>query len=148
MVKNRVKIVDNRAYRINSYGEHNDYPQDVIDISNASPTLTGCISLYKKFVGGNGFLSKETGNLKVNDYETLNDLLIKIVNDMCTFGGFAVHVNYNILYQGRMQSKLILFYHFHIHRIIFPWNIPQNQPPFRILSTDNILHHLILSFLK
>lgn len=67
-----------------SYGERNNYPQEVRNLVNNSVTGSSCLKIYKSFINGNGFSNGE-----------YSQLLSEIVNDLCTFGGFAILVNYN-----------------------------------------------------
>lgn len=82
---------------IQSYGEDNLYPQNLSTICAASGTAVTCLSRYEKFVEGYGF-----GDL-ISDYTinrrgmTLDDILHDVSGDVARFGGFALHVNYNLL---------------------------------------------------
>ena len=84
--------------RLQSYGEDNLYPQNISAIVSASGTASSCIARYEKFVEGYGFA--DVGEITINRRGmTLDDVLHDVGGDVARFGGFAVHVNYNILGQ-------------------------------------------------
>lgn len=86
------------ALRLQSYGADNLYPQHLADITAASGTATTCLARYAKFIEGNGFVDDRLAELIVNHIGmTGDDLLHQISQDVSRFGGFAVHVNYNVL---------------------------------------------------
>ena len=87
----------NGRYRMKMYGSDNLYPQHVQRITEASGTASLCLSRYTKFVEGNGFRGDAFANYMANDEETFDDVLKQIASDVCHFGGFALHVNYNVL---------------------------------------------------
>lgn len=90
----------NRGLKIQTYGEQNDYPQRVDEIVEASETGSPCVRLYSKFIIGRGF-SQERFFKSVVDSKgnTVDTLLQSIADDLAKFGGFAIHVNYNALYE-------------------------------------------------
>lgn len=89
-----------QTYRIQSYGENNDFPQSVQEIVQASQTGSACLSIYRDFVFGLGFKDETVAKFKVNrEGQTLEQLLHQIVNDYTLFGGFALHCNFNENYQ-------------------------------------------------
>lgn len=93
----RVTSKDLQRFDIESYGADNLYPQNLKRIVQASGTATLCLNRYAKFVEGYGF-GGELASLVVNDEGvTADDMLHDISGDLCEFGGFAVHVNYNVL---------------------------------------------------
>lgn len=98
----RVEVVDIDRFHIMAYGADNLYPQHLKRIVQASGTATLCLNRYAKFVEGFGF-GAELATLPVNDDGvTADDLLHDVAGDLCEFGGFAVHVNYNVL--GEISS--------------------------------------------
>jgi hypothetical protein len=89
-------------YNITTYGADNLYPQHLQRITKASGTATLCLNRYAKFVEGWGF-DERLSRMVVNDEgETADTLLHDVVGDLCEFGGFALHVNYNLL--GEVSS--------------------------------------------
>lgn len=84
------------SLRLQSYGDDNLYPQHLAAITAASGTASGCLARYEKFVEGYGLVG--IGDAIINRRGmTLDDLLHDVSGDVARFGGFAVHVNYNIL---------------------------------------------------
>ena len=97
--KPKPRVEDNYSSRFNveTYGEDNLYPQNLQRIVQASGTATLCLNRYAKFVEGFGF-GGDLATLIINDDGvTADDLLHDVSGDLCEFGGFAVHVNYNVL---------------------------------------------------
>lgn len=82
-------------FNIQTYGEDNLYPQHLRRIVSASGTATLCLNRYAKFIEGDGFrgLAYDTS---FNADDTGDTLLHDICKDVAEFGGFALHVNYNI----------------------------------------------------
>ena len=95
--KQRVEVVDGMSLGIQNYGLKNDYPQKIKTVTAASVTAKGCISTYQKFMQGGGFLDTIFYKSKVNSKGlTCDQLLNLIVKDLADYGGFAVHLNYNV----------------------------------------------------
>ncbi len=85
-------------YEIQAYGAGNDFPQIIDEIVGASTTGVSCIRTYAKFIAGQGFMQRGLGAIKVGaSGETLNDLRRWVANDFARYGGFAIHLNYNLL---------------------------------------------------
>lgn len=98
--KNRVKVRRNRVKSILDWGDTNDYPQSVLDIVNSSYTGSACLDIYHKFIYGHGFADKDNYQIVVNEEgETADSLLDAVAGDYATFGGFALHLNRNLLGQ-------------------------------------------------
>lgn len=96
----RYEVDKSTQYSIQTYGLANDYPQNVIEIVNASVTGSGCVKRYGEFINGKGFADAELGNMRVNGRkETFNRLLSFVASDYARFGGFALLVNYNANYR-------------------------------------------------
>lgn len=97
-LKTKQRRIDSelKTLGIASYGEFNDYPEKVLEVSQASPTGTGCLHTCIKFVKGNGFEDVALQNFILNHKgDTGGELQQKLVKDYKTFGGCAVHVNYD-----------------------------------------------------
>lgn len=85
-------------FRMQSYGNDNLYPQNIQQLTAASGTAKLCISRYAKFIEGYGFDSEILAALVLNHGgSTADDILHDVANDLANFGGFALHVNYNVL---------------------------------------------------
>lgn len=97
----------NRGLKIQTYGEKNDYPQRVDEIVEASETGSSCVRLYSKFIIGRGF-SQERFFKSVVDSKgsTVDALLQSVAEDFAKFGGFAIHVNYNALFEITSASHV------------------------------------------
>lgn len=98
--KKRFESVDYKLYDIISYGEKNDYPQSVVDVIRASYTGKGCMDNYRKFIFGKGFADQTIYQMIVNsDGDTMDTILDGVSNDLAMFGGFSLHLNFNLLGQ-------------------------------------------------
>jgi len=97
------KRLDNKIDRslgIQTYGEKNDYPQSVMEIISASVTGKSCLDVYRKFINGKGFQDEDLyGKILNSKGETSDIILSKISDDYSSFGGFALHLNYNLNYK-------------------------------------------------
>lgn len=83
---------------IKSYGLNNIYPQEVKRIVAASSTGAACVDRYARFIEGNGFASEAIADMVVaTNGATANDILTAVAADLALFGGFALHVNYDVL---------------------------------------------------
>lgn len=90
----------NERFEIVNWGVLNDYPQQILRLIQNSTTGQECCGLYANFINGRGFKDELIKNLVVNRRnETLDTILEKVSQDYATFGGFALHLNYNALLQ-------------------------------------------------
>lgn len=88
---------------IQSYGHDNLYPNKLSEVMAASAIACGCLSRYTDFIEGNGFNSQVISDYEINGSgETLDDILSLLSFDLAKFGGFAIHVNYDVL--GRIRN--------------------------------------------
>ena len=96
----RVESLNNKSLGVQSFGQENDYPQRLIEIVDASATGSSCMSIYKKFIVGRGFAQADFYKAVIDSKGTTVDALLDGVGeDLARFKGFALHVNYNALYQ-------------------------------------------------
>lgn len=96
----RFDLRNDRGLGVQSYGEYNDYPQQLIEIVNASGTGKSCVNTYAKFISGKGFEDKDFYKKIVNRFGHTNDYIVdQISKDFAEFGGFAIHVNWNANFQ-------------------------------------------------
>lgn len=94
----RMEVRDAQRWRLQTYGADNLYPQHLQRITVASGTAELCLARYRKFVEGNGWRSLSLARMRCNrDGDTADNLLHAIADDLTRFGGFALHVNYNVL---------------------------------------------------
>lgn len=81
-----------------AYGYNNLYPQDIKQIVASSESGTSCLKRYIDFISGNGFKNEKFSETIINRHgDTADDLLQQVSSDLGTWGGFAIHVNYNLL---------------------------------------------------
>lgn len=93
----RVTTVYNSSWKIQAYGEDNLYPSRMEDLISNSPTGGTCLERYIAFLEGNGFYDDDFSSYICNTRgDTVDDILRLVVTDVGKFGGFAVHVNYNL----------------------------------------------------
>lgn len=98
--ENRIDSRNDKYLGIQTFGDRNDYPQQVMEIVDGSCTGFSCVCVYSKFINGKGFTNSDFSKLVVNKSSlTINLLLRLISNDFAMFRGFALHLNYNANYQ-------------------------------------------------
>ena len=96
----RVEVNYASRFKMQTYGDDNLYPQNLMAITSASGTAELCINRYAKFIEGFGFKNEALANYYLNrDEMTADTLLHSVASDVAKFGGFALHVNYNVLCQ-------------------------------------------------
>lgn len=96
----QLRTRNDRIYHIQSYGEQNDYPQKLMEVVGASITGGACVDQYSRFVFGRGFRQQDFFKAQVNERgDRADDVLDAIAHDLAQFGGFAVHVNWNALFE-------------------------------------------------
>ena len=94
---NRFDTRSDPKLKVQTYGEHNDYPQQVLEVVQASNTGRTCVGVYSKFMFGQGFLDDRLYGVAVNGGgQTADDLLDQVVSDLAHFGGFAIHINWSV----------------------------------------------------
>lgn len=94
-------------YNIISYGDTNDFPQVIDEIVTASKTGNACLDIYEDFVYGMGFAEPGVGSICVNSKgQTLSKLMRLVVDDYTRYGGFVIHVNYNMNYRIRSMAHV------------------------------------------
>lgn len=96
--KERVEVVDVTNLDIQAYGKGNNYPQMIMRLIGASSNAKSCINRYAKFCRGAGFKDSIFYKSIVNTKGQTCDTLLRLSSDdLAKFGGFALHVNYNLL---------------------------------------------------
>jgi hypothetical protein len=96
----RLDVVSDRSLNVQTYGKDNDYPQMVLEILSASTSGKSCVEVYRKFVNGKGFFDETLYNKVLNRKQQTGDsILSEIVKDYTYFGGFCLHMNYNLNFQ-------------------------------------------------
>lgn len=82
---------------IKAYGRNNLYPQQAKAILDSSSTGAQCADRYARFIEGQGIANAVIYELEVNRYgETTDDILTAVAQDLANYGGFALHVNYDL----------------------------------------------------
>ena len=82
---------------IKAYGRNNLYPQQAKAILDSSSTGAQCADRYARFIEGQGIANSIIYDLEVNHYgETTDDILTAVAQDLANYGGFALHVNYDL----------------------------------------------------
>lgn len=82
---------------IKAYGRNNLYPQQAKAILDSSSTGAQCADRYARFIEGEGIANAIIYSLDVNHYgETTDDILSAVAQDIANYGGFALHVNYDL----------------------------------------------------
>lgn len=103
MAKKAKRPIDMRYLsnlRITSYDADNLYPQNVRKIVLNSKTGSGCLGRYIGFIEGNGITDTALSQMKVNrDGQSMDEVHSLCSSDLAFHGGFALHVNYNIIGQ-------------------------------------------------
>ena len=95
----RIRVFDSKSLKIQSWDKANDYPHKIADAIAESGTALSCIDVYATFIRGAGFLTSLSDSIVNRKGQTLNDLLALVAIDRATYGGFAIHVNYNEFYE-------------------------------------------------
>ena len=94
----RIDISYVSRFKMQAFGNDNLYPQNLRAITQSSGTAELCLARYTKFIEGYGFADEGFSELVANHRgETADDVLHNLAADLARFGGFAVHVNYNVL---------------------------------------------------
>jgi len=95
----RFVVKENKTDGIINYDTDNSFPQRMSKTVAGSVTATSCLRLYSKFNFGQGFEDDNLMSLNVNIHQTANDVLEATSNDLSTYNGFALHFNYNLLFE-------------------------------------------------
>ena len=94
----RFAVTDYKSFNIQYYDTDNLYPQRLLKLNAASGTAGLCISTYAKFIEGGGLLDSILYRFKIGvNGETVDQVHSLLCKDLATFGGMAIHVNYNLL---------------------------------------------------
>lgn len=83
------------------YGRDNLYPNIVRQIISASATGSLCVNRFASFIEGNGLVDENLAYLVVNRHgEMLDGIHRKVCRDLAWYGGFALHIGYNVFGQA------------------------------------------------
>lgn len=78
-----------------SYGDHNDFPQNLKDAILSSPTAISCYSTLQSFIFGSVDETNETLSTEVSESTTLLELHDLASSSLAMFDGVAFLVRYN-----------------------------------------------------
>ena len=93
----RVDVAYLATLGIKAYGANNLYPQQAKAILDSSSTGAQCADRYARFIEGDGLQDEAMAELVVNHLGmTADDLVTAIASDIANYGGFAIHVNYDL----------------------------------------------------
>jgi len=113
------KFLYNKSKEYVSYGDENNYPQYLLELSNKSALHSAILDKKFKGVQGLGFsyegdINKNLDNFleNPNPNESMEDLLEKIVNDLEIFGGYYLQVIWN-----KAGTKILELYHMPFEKI-------------------------------
>lgn len=99
----RLIVIDGSALGIKTYGADNGYPQRMLNLYNASGSAKMCANLCARYIIGKGFedlkFYKTIIGRQDDEDLTPDKLLRMLAADKARFRGFAIHLNYNALYQ-------------------------------------------------
>lgn len=86
-----VEKSNNKGYV--SYGEFNDYPNYLFELYENSSLFNAIVATMTDYIFGDGFETNATLPKYINrKFETLEDVIKKMIIDYIIFGGFAVQV--------------------------------------------------------
>lgn len=93
----RVDVSYLSSLKIQAYGHDNLYPQNAYNLISASSNGRSCLNRYARFIEGNGFKEIAFSEYVVNrSGETADAIQTLMAKDLAQYGGFALHVNYNL----------------------------------------------------
>ncbi len=96
----RLIIVNGDKLGIKTYGPDNGYPQRMLNLYNASGSAKMCANLCAAYLIGKGFEDLVFYSSVVNGKGITPDkLLRRVAHDKSKFRGFALHVNWNSIYE-------------------------------------------------
>lgn len=92
---NRIVKINDAVYSddIIKYDTDNKFPQNIIKYISESGTATRCVDELERYATAEGFVDAELGNTKVNETQTLNDLLEELNQQSVYFEGNALHIS-------------------------------------------------------
>lgn len=110
-VPQRLTIREDNRIKIKRFGINNVYPQLMIELLEKSGNTVKAINTKAKFLRGEGFENEPLNYEVFNKYgDTGSDLLNNIAYQLALFNGFAIHINYNALFQ--IDSLEVIPYQF------------------------------------
>ena len=96
IIEKRIEVPVDYQYDITYYGSSNLYPQLMDELYKRSPLTKQAIKVLSEFTMGEGWSGN--GDKVVNRFgQTFNDMLRLASEDLNTFNGFALHLNFNAI---------------------------------------------------
>jgi len=96
----RITTPSNKQAGIISWDFDNNYPARMRNVVADSVTASNCLKVYNRFVMGRGLADPDFAVAKVNDNnETADKVIRRLIADKGFIGAFAVHFNYNSVYE-------------------------------------------------
>lgn len=89
------EVKENTSKGIIEFGPGNALPNELLQITQDSPTATACLGRLTQFIAADGFSGEEESAFQVNDYQTADELLDEIASYEATFNGFALLIRYD-----------------------------------------------------
>lgn len=98
-----------------NWGEDNLYPNFLIDIADKSSLHGSILNSKSNYIFGDGLIDKKSGEfleeIRVNEDDSLSELIKKCINDLVYFNAFAVEVTFNQL------GEPFNYYHVPLHHV-------------------------------
>lgn len=95
----RIEYAVMKSEGVLAYDRRNDYPQRIMDYMRSSGVARSCVRLLARYLNGDGFADPVLWKARLSQTTTGDKLLRRIAQDRAMFDGFALHVNFNALYQ-------------------------------------------------
>lgn len=109
--QDRMVVSNDDRFGIQKYDTDNAYPQRLLDYIDGAGTLASCVDILGRFIYGNGFVDENLNKIIIDKKKTTLRKLLKFISkDYAIFNGYALHFNYNALYQ--ISSISLLPFHY------------------------------------
>lgn len=96
----RLTVVDGGRLGILTYGVDNGYPQRMDNLYDASGSAKKCAKMFAKYMVGKGFENLDFYKVEINSKGLTPDKLLRLVaKDRSRSPGYAIHVNWNALFE-------------------------------------------------
>jgi hypothetical protein len=86
-----IKTDKNLSKNIWFWGARNDAPIHFFEITEESPTATACLDKLDMFIQADGFIDPNSSKVKVNEFQTADDILEDISEEIAMFDDFVMH---------------------------------------------------------
>lgn len=87
---------DGEKIKVRNWGANNLLPQDLLRLLQDSATAAACRERLGQFIVGGGFTDQATAGLRVNERQTLNDLLAEFGDYAACQLGVGLIIRYNL----------------------------------------------------